>query len=444
MRVGDASRVPGESMAAVRRFPGNEALLLIAYSIPFVIVLVVQLVYALSWSPGDFDTAKSYPATEWLINYQGGFLRRGLPGALLFLLMSVLQMSPVVLTLLLSTGLFLILCWYLFSSLGGVAPRWLLLTAPLLGYPVFVDYIIGRKDVFLILLLALCLHLVARGVDQWWRPLVVALIMTVAVLSHESMAFIGLPALMAMIVLKALTDCRGPWIAIVLKESRQWVWLVVPIMAIGISLQRKGTLAQGQHIIDSLRFSLPPAARYFGEPGAIDWIGRPVELYVSEARDALGRLHFGVPTWLYLLVIAGSGIVFVASVLAWRDDDVGVFFVMACLFQLAALMPLFYLAKDHGRWISISLLTAFIVTIESTSSMRSFCSSRLLRPVASFLHAVPRTLSPIGLAFWGVPIGISSLHQVIYSAPAGSLLKVYFLLRVMGLPDPSGLWRQAG
>ena len=185
MSVGDTSRVPGESTAAVRQFPGNEALLLIVYSIPFVIVLVLQFVYALSWSPGDFDTAKSYPATEWLINYQGGFLRRGLPGNLLFLLMSVLQVSPVVLTLLLSTGLFLVFCWYLFASLRGMAPRWLLLTAPLLGYPVYVDYILGRKDVFLVLLLALCLRLVVRGGDQWWCTLVVALIMTLAVLSHE-------------------------------------------------------------------------------------------------------------------------------------------------------------------------------------------------------------------------------------------------------------------
>ncbi|MEA5443482.1 hypothetical protein [Cyanobium gracile] len=431
-------------MAEVRQFPGNETLLLTAYLIPFVVVLVLQFVYALSWSPGDFDTAKSYPATEWLINYQGGFLRRGLPGNLLFLLMSVLQMSPVVLTLLLSTGLFLIFCWYLFASLRGMSPRWLLLTAPLLGYPVYVDYILGRKDVFLVLLLALCLRLVVRGGDQWWCPLMVALIMTLAVLSHESMALVGLPALVAMILLKALADFRGPWISIVMKECRKWSWLIVPVMAIGISLQRKGTLAQGQQIIDSLRFSLPPAARYFGAPGAIGWIGRPVELYVSEAHEALGRLHFGVPTWIYLIAIAGSGIVFIASVLAWRDDDVGVFFLLACLFQLAAIMPLFYLAKDHGRWLSISLLTAFIITIESTASMRAFCSSRLLRPFSSFLHSVPRPLPPIGLAFWGVPIGISSLHQIIYSAPAGSLLKVYFLLRVMGLPDPTSLWRPAG
>jgi hypothetical protein len=431
-------------MAAVRQPPGNDALLLIAYSVPFVIVLVVQIAYALSWSPGDFDAVKSYPATEWLINYQGGFLRRGMPGSLLFLLLNVLQMSPVVLTLLLSIGLFFILCWYLFSSLRGMAPSWLLLTAPLLGYPVYVDYILGRKDVFLVLLLALCLRLVARGGDQWWGPLGVALIMTVAVLSHELMAFVGLPALMAMIVLKALTDFRGFWFSIVLKECRKWFWLVVPIMAFGISLQSKGTLAQGQQISDSLRFSLPPAARYFGGPGAIGWIGRPLELYVSEAHDALGKLHFGVPTWVYLIAIAGSGIVFIASILVWRNDGVGVFFLLACLFQLAAIMPLLYLAKDHGRWVSISLLTAFILTIESTSSMREFCSSRLLRPVAAFLHAVPRPLPPIGLAFWGVPIGISSLHQIIYSSPAGSMLKVYFLLRVMGLPDPTSLWHPAG
>jgi hypothetical protein len=444
LRIGDASRVPGDSKAAGRQFPKNDTLLLITYSIPFVIVLVVQLAYAFSWSPGDFDTVKSYPATEWLINYQGGFLRRGLPGSLLFMLMSVLQMSPVVLTLLLSTGLFLVFCWYLFSSLRGLAPRWLLLTAPLLGYPVYADYILGRKDVLLVLLLALCLRLVVRGDDHWWCSFVVALIMSIAVLSHELMAFIGLPALVTMILLKSLSEVRGRWIPIILKECRKWVLLVVPIMAIGISLQRKGTLAQGQQIIDSLRLSLPPASRYFGEPGAIGWIGRPVDLYVSEAHDALSKLHFGVPTWIYLIAITGSGIVLVASVLVWRNDDAGVFFLLACLFQMAAIMPLFYLAKDHGRWVSISLLTAFVITIESTSSMRAFCFSRLLRPVASFLHAVPRPLPPIGLAFWGIPIGISSLHQIIYSAPAGSLLKVYFLLRVMGLPDPTALWRQAG
>lgn len=437
-------KVSREAIAASIDAKGKPALLFLLYVIPFLTVLAIQLVYTLSWRPEDIDFVRSYPATEWLINYKGGFLRRGLPGSILYMVLEVLHLSPQVLTVLFATMLFALLCWYLFGAAHGMAPRWLLLTAPLLGYPVYVDYVLGRKDIFLFVLLALSLRLAMRWGEKWWSPPLVSLIMTIGLLSHESMVFFGLPGLVLMILLKAFSSASGPPLQLFVRQARRWVWLLVPVLGFACSVQNKGTLAQGQLILESVRSSLPPAARYLGHPGAIAFIGVPIEAFISDAHDALLRSHAGIPTWLLVIGLALSAVLLIAGVLVRRSEATAVFFVMACGLQFVCMAPLFYLAMDHGRWISISLMTAFLLTVESTLPMRSFVALCVFRPLVSFLHSIPEFLPPAGLAFWGAPIIISSLRQIFYSSPAGAALKVYFMMRVIGLPHPSRWWGLAG
>jgi hypothetical protein len=268
--------------------------------------------------------------------------------------------------------------------------------------------------------------------------------MSLAILSHEAMAFFGLPALILMILLNTISSANGPWLQVVRGQARRWVWLLAPMLSLAISLHFKGTLVQGQAILDSLRFSLPPQSRYLGQAGAIGWIGKPMELFVSEAHEALEMLHSGIPTWVIVIGLVVTGVLLIAAELARRDVDVANFFIVVSLVQLFSMGPLFYLAKDNGRWITITLLTAFILTMESTLPMRLFIRARSIAQVRSFLLAIPGFLPPLGLFFWGAPIGINSFQHIFYSSPAGAPLKAYFLLRMMGLPHPTTWWSLSG
>ena len=49
-------------------------------------ITVFRALHPNGWTPGD-----------WLVNYQGGFVRRGLPGELILLVAHALHLSPVLL-----------------------------------------------------------------------------------------------------------------------------------------------------------------------------------------------------------------------------------------------------------------------------------------------------------------------------------------------------------
>ena len=89
----------------------------------------------------------SWTVGEWLISYAGGFIRRGLPGQVIFYLSSNLDINPIFLTWLISVSsiLFLFILVRIFS--WGTFEKSFLLSSLILLGPISDDYLV-RKDVF--------------------------------------------------------------------------------------------------------------------------------------------------------------------------------------------------------------------------------------------------------------------------------------------------------
>lgn len=137
-----------------------------------------------------------------MISYAGGFVRRGLPGSALHAIASTWQLNPIALITLLSVGSYLALSalvwWFCRGKLDGsflLSPIFLL--APVIG-----GYLL-RKDVFLLVLYGLSLltlqsyQRVSRARHVFLLPL--NLISMLAIFSHESYGFWGLPSLVLLI-----------------------------------------------------------------------------------------------------------------------------------------------------------------------------------------------------------------------------------------------------
>jgi hypothetical protein len=106
------------------------------------------------------------------------------------------------------------------------------------------------------------------------------------------------------------------------------------------------------------------------------------------------------------------------------------------------MLPVFFTAADQGRWIALSISSAFIILLESDRELKEkvfknfrFDPSRM----ANFM--APQWVAPVGLAFWGFPLIQWSLQKWLWSSPFGTVtFKTYFFLRSSDLlPSPMHL-----
>lgn len=117
-----------------------------ALGILFSVILVLKFFELIrSGYPKD-----SWQVTEWLINYQGGFVRRGLAGELLLRFYYCWGIEPyyVILTMCFILYLGLVIFFYRAFRRAGL-PLFLLPFVFFLGGPVLNDFW-ARKDVFLV------------------------------------------------------------------------------------------------------------------------------------------------------------------------------------------------------------------------------------------------------------------------------------------------------
>ena len=105
------------------------------------------------WSQIHVGYSKSsWQFSDWLINYQGGFVRRGLLGQLLLVANQRFGLDPYVVVLVVTLGAYVLLCALaVIAAKKGRIPYALVPMSFALGFPVFSNQWF-RKDVLLVLL----------------------------------------------------------------------------------------------------------------------------------------------------------------------------------------------------------------------------------------------------------------------------------------------------
>ena len=100
----------------------------------------------------------SWTIGEWLINYQGGFVRRGLLGEGIYILCNVTKISPIYVIWLISvSSYYLLLKLTIFEAKNKVSNLFLLSPGIFLA-PIIGDFLI-RKDLLLLLIFLISLKL---------------------------------------------------------------------------------------------------------------------------------------------------------------------------------------------------------------------------------------------------------------------------------------------
>ena len=305
---------------------------------------VFRAMHPNGWTPGD-----------WLVNYEGGFVRRGLPGELILALAHGLHVSPVLLGSLVPLLFYVLLyfsIWQLYRRSSGDLWTFAALVSPAtLAFPILDPVGAFRKELLFLLVLAFLLLWLARRAPSD-AALTAFLTVTgiLAILSHEGL----LPYLLYLVggLLIGLHDVK-----------RVVKILILPALATGGTLlavlHHRGNALEEQAICDSLG-SVPPIVC----SGSIAYLAKGTDLARADVMRNIHAYHY----LLYYPMLSTLALLPLAA-MAFRfarerrlRPDLLIIGVTALLALLASL-PLFFYAMDWGRWIYIHVLSLFLLML---------------------------------------------------------------------------------
>ena len=311
-----------------------------------------QLIAALSWGHD------SYQMTEWLINYSGGFVRRGLPGWLIGICSDATGAQANHLVIGFSTLCYLLLAiWFLRRS-TRTFPAMLVLSCIVMGFPAYQDSIV-RKDCLGLLLLIGCLAVDRSRLPRPAIILALNLLAGVAILSHETFVFY---ALAGFVLFRSGTE-NPPTIIGFIRRS------LVLLPAAGcflLTVVFHGTPGQAEAVNDSwlpLWRIIDPGNPDLETPGAaIQALGWTSEHGLSLSLYLLTSGFYQPLAWAMVFAISFG------LVILFTRADLRVRVTALLLAQLVFISPLFVLGVDYGRWLFLWVASTIILHTEHRSA----------------------------------------------------------------------------
>ena len=379
----------------------------------FAVVVFRFLLRELEQESGSFVTA--FSQSDWLINYSGGFVRRGFAGTVIRLLDSKFGLGAhAVITALAVASFLAVFLAYgrqivrLINRIDPLALSLLLFLPSLIMFPILDNRSLGRKEWFFVLLLVFHLVILERtlrsirttdsavgtGDDEirryLWRFAIAFNILGVPVaLTHESILFLAIP-LNALILMRVLSI-----------RSHAGGRLLVSVGVFGptVVASLSGYLWRGHEVVQGICESWESLGvlECFqdGRSGAIEaldwsfWEAIALPRRVVSSISSLGWWLFIFGLVLGLLLIATVRLV--ASFERHERVSNGlrltaVVYGRYLLVPLAFSIPVFAVGWDWGRWLwVVSMSFAFVLTSPEILRIEGLHSARLahLRPCNS-------------------------------------------------------------
>jgi hypothetical protein len=311
----------------------------------------IQLQSSLSWGH------ESFQLTEWLIDYSGGFVRRGLTGSLIRIISETTGMLANRVAILWSTICYLILAiWFLRRS-TGTFPVILILSCVVIGFPAYQDCI-PRKDCLGLLLLLGCLRVENSRMARPLAFAVINLLAGTAILCHEAFLFYSLPALVL------FTRREGPPFS-ALQFFRRSLALLPAAVCFVIASIHHGTPAIAEAVNDSWlplwRVIDPTNANLETPSAAIEALGWTSGQGLSIAGHMLTSGFYQPAAWAMVFVVSFALMVLFTDRDASPSLEIKIRVAAILLAQLAFISPLFLLGFDYGRWLFLWVASSIML-----------------------------------------------------------------------------------
>ena len=314
---------------------------------------------------------------EWLINYSGGFVRRGLIGTIIYNLSSLTQINPIIFVQIFSLISYFAYL-FLLKDCKKVFSRIFLLSPLVSLFPILGDFVL-RKDCLQVFLYGLCC-LIIINIRRYISFFLINIISIFAIFNHESFFFFAIPSLIILITLK---DKDLVKVKKINKSLFKSIALLSPsFICLIFVFYFKGSPSLAHEIHNSwqsLSGIISTERGLFSSQvtGAIGQIGWDL----SNAQDLLIRATIGDKSFdgfIYIPAVWLISIFFISQIfIGDGQKNLKKLKANILLIQFASISPLLILGWDYGRWIflwinsSIFFTSALLKIFHEDNSLRS-------------------------------------------------------------------------
>ena len=349
----------------------------------------------------------SWKAGDWLINYRGGFVRRGLFGDLLIGIVELLNINLLWSLFILQVALYVFIFWasYKLYTKTARTKEWLivLFSPAFLLFP-YYDYLGGfRKEIIVFAAFLLLLSGYAYSRITRMTLVIAALLFAISALSHEITA-LTVPFFLYAIFLLHKESLISKNAAI----ANYLLYGSLSITSIAVAVLFYGSPETSTAICSSLESHNIHSGICIGAIKALS---------IQHAPDVFNqRGHF---FWIYLpLLCLAISPVLISN---WFKDD-RQSLVIVCI-GFVCIVPLFVVAYDWGRWIHI--LIFFTSTLMLGSSLRMTIT----------IPTLPVSIIALYLSLWMIPtlyVSGSATNGLLWRVISGFQRLVAVTLRAVG------------
>jgi hypothetical protein len=352
------------------------------------VLYFIKVIYAVVYTYST-EPFSGYGFTELMINFQGGFVRRGLVGELLFRFCQATGSSPFKIIF----GICLlawvsVVAWFIYKFKQKNYCWWLLMSPLFLGG----TFNIIRKDYICYIILFTVLYLLAQR-PQITRYLLAGVFLILGLSIHEAFIFWGFPIAMLLMVVRKPLRIAG---------------IVISLAVIGAFLilcYFKGDAQVAEAIYDSWNNMLGSGIlekTYNNSVGAIGW--ETLSAVRSHLRHNFFSVEYGKMTIfvrLFMMMVVYylfTNFLYVFN----RDLDsknrvilrnrIGSLFIIS----LVCLLPMFlFLSCDYGRLYQYIIITTFAtVLIISGKQTDMILPNWYVERVAQFNNGLAKVVVP--------------------------------------------------
>lgn len=305
------------------------------------------------------STTDTWRIGDWLINYQGGFVRRGLLGEILFHISNLTTINNVVLTVALQLILYLVFFISVFqllkSSSFSVVNFMLVFSPAFLVFTIYNPLGSFRKEIiWFAFFSALCNILLSNKKSIPIGFFVgIGVSASILVLSHEMLV-----AFLPYLVCATIVHDRD-----VTSNTRKLILALIPAGVIAgiLLIFGKGSPQVVVEICDSLKGIAPSECLTEGAISSLAQSTQSAHAMVLSRIDSSVIAIYLITTLLGLLPLL---LFFLSSKFAnfFSRKVIRIWFLFFIVSSLLCSLPLFWVAVDYGRFIYIHIVSLSLLT----------------------------------------------------------------------------------
>ena len=324
------------------------------------ILIFASLIFEISRFYSFVNNQSSWQYVDWLINYEGGLVRRGLIGHILFELHNLLYIDLDILVFLFVSLIYIFLSFCLFKSIKYIEKSKLniiiFLSPAFFIYPIMNSGIIGRKDVLFIFFVSFLVFYEKKlNIKLILATLLIGILTTT--LSHSGFIFYAPYLILLYFLIKQSRNLKINFLEISL------ILLTILFSLIFIQL-----FSGSEQIVENICFSVKEfVSKNCGKSDQILWLTKSLDDRFFE------KINMGNNYMVNYFIIYLSSIFISFSFISISlfnsklnfnistNINFNPFYILLIIFTLT--LPVYIFGRDWGRYIYISYSSIFFIYV---------------------------------------------------------------------------------